>query len=173
MASQQNKFEKHIHNWVETFLSVPSNTFNNLPPCPFAKQALIDNKIHCVELHPSNQLSMHDYFIAELENLSYHWPKNKEVVIIGCEPHYISSEELTLCIETATDRFLDLRGYIALEDHPDEVEKVQDIVLNNGKYAVCFLQNKEKLNTARRALHKQDYYINWDTEYYADVINDN
>ena len=64
------------------------------------------------------------------------------------------------------------RGYIALEDHPDEIELVKDVVLNNGKYAVVFLQNVNKLNTARTALQKQNYYVNWDAEYYADVVNE-
>lgn len=162
---------EHINNWIENFLSVNNSAFNNLPPCPFAKQAMIDNKIHCVEISPVEHISMHDYFIAELENFSYHWPKGKEVVIIACHPHFISSEELSLAVETATTRFLDARGYVALEDHPDETEQVGDVILNNGSYAIAFLQDKKKLNTARRALHKQNYYMNWDEEYYADVLD--
>jgi hypothetical protein len=165
-------FQQHIHNWIETFLSVPSETFNNLPPCPFAKQAMIENKIQYAEIKPMEHISMHDYFIAELENFSYHWPKGKEVVIIGCNPEYISSEELTLAVETSTTRFLSQRGYIALEDHPDEEEKVKDVILNNKNYAVVFLQNREKLNAARKALHKQDYYKNWTQDYYEDVVDD-
>ena len=164
-------FEQHIHKWIETFLSIPCETFNNLPPCPFAKQAMLENKIQCVEIAPMEHISMHDYFIAELENFSYHWPKGKEVVVIGCNPVYITSEELSLAVETSTTRFLSQRGYIALEDHPDEEEKVKDVVLNNKKYAVVFLQDGNKLNTARRALHSQNYYINWDEEYYADVLD--
>lgn len=164
-------FQQHIHNWIETFLSVPSETFNNLPPCPFAKQAMLENKIQCVEITPMEQISMHDYFIAELENFSYHWPKGKEIVIIGCNPEYITAEELSLAVETSTARFLDQRGYVALEDHPDEEEKVKDVVLNNKQYAVIFLQDANKLNTARRALHSQNYYVNWDEEYYADVLD--
>jgi hypothetical protein len=150
---------------------VPSETFNNLPPCPFAKQAMIENKIQCAELKPMEHISMHDYFIAELENFSYHWPKGKEVVIIGCNPEYITSEELSMAVKTSTTRFLSQRGYIALEDHPDEEEKVKDVVLNNKQYAVIFLQDANKLNTARRALHSQNYYVNWDEEYYADVLD--
>ena len=161
----------NINKWIENFLSVNNPTFNNLPPCPFAKQAMLDNKIHCVEIKPIDHLSMHDYFTAELENFSYHWPKGKEVVIIACDPKYISSTELSLAVELANNKFLHKRGYIALEDHPDELEQVNDVVLNNGIYAIAFLQDKQKLNTARRALHKQNYYINWDEEYYADVLD--
>jgi len=166
---RSDMFETHIHNWIQNFLSIPHATFNNLPPCPFAKQALLDNKIQCVEIKPYEHISMHDYFIAELENFSYHWPKGKEVVVIGCEPCYISAVELSLATETANNKFLYNRGYVALEDHPDEKEQVQDVVLNNGLYAIIFLQQKEKLNTARTSLLKQSYYKNWDTEYYNEV----
>lgn len=162
-------FETHIHNWIQNFLSIPHATFNNLPPCPFAKQALLDNKVHCVQIKPYEHISMHDYFIAELENFTYHWPKGKEVIVLGCEPHFISAVELSLATETANNKFLYSRGYVALEDHPDEKEQVQDVVLNNGLYAIIFLQQKQKLNTARSSLQKQNYYKNWDTEYYNEV----
>lgn len=165
-------FEAHINDWIENFLSVPTETFNNLPPCPFAKQAMIDKKIKCVELTNTFGLSMPDYFICELENFSYHWPKSKEVIILGCQPDKITSKELSIAVSHANDQFLHDRGYIALEDHPNEVEEVQDVILNNKKYAVVFLQNMEKLNTARKALHKQDYYKYWTKEYYEDVVDD-
>ena len=165
-------FEQHIHNWIQDFLSVPNNIFNNLPPCPFAKQALIDNKIECIEIFPDeDNISMHDNFISMCEKITYTWPNEKEVVIVGCHPKYISAEELSLATDTANTKFLNSRGYIALEDHPDELETVKDVVLNNGKYAVMFLQSKSKLSAARHALKKQDYYINWNEQYYKEVTD--
>lgn len=165
-------FETHIYDWINGFLSIPHNTFNDLPPCPFAKQAMLDDKIKCVEIKNTFNLSMSEYFISELENFSYHWPGKKEVVILGCDPKLITSDDLSDAIEHANKKFLHKRGYIALEDHPDEIELVKDVVLNNGKYAVVFLQDVNKLNTARTALQKQNYYVNWDAEYYADVVNE-
>ena len=38
-------FSYSIEIWIENFLNKTSPTLNNLPPCPFAKQALINNKI--------------------------------------------------------------------------------------------------------------------------------
>jgi len=165
-------FEQHIQNWIETFLSIPSKTFNNLPPCPFAKQAMLEDKIKCVELKDIYNISMSSYFIAELENFSYHWPKNTEVVILGCDPTLISSEELSRAVGHANDQFLHNRGFIALEDHPNEKEQVQNTVLNNGKYAVSFLQQKDKLELARKSLRKQNYYVNWDQGYYNEVVGE-
>ena len=66
---------------------------------------------------------------------------------------------------------LDERGYVALEDHPLEVEQVQDVKLNQGEYALVLLQPKDKLETAREWLEKKDYYKNWTKEYKQEVQN--
>ena len=69
-------------------------------------------------------------------------------------------------------RFLNARGYIALEDHPDAEEKVLDVCVNQGKYALVLLQERDKLQRARNILQKQDYYKYWTPEYYEEVVND-
>ncbi len=162
---------EELREWSKHTLEVSNPEFNNLPPCPFAKQAMLEDKIQCVELKAIDRLSIGEYFICELENFSYHWPRKKEVVILGCDPQLITSEELSRAVGHANDQFLHNRGYVALEDHPDEEEKVNEVILNNGQYAIVFLQDSKKLNTARTALQKQNYYTNWDAEYYADVTS--
>tara|TARA_R100000030_G_scaffold25656_2_gene18659 strand:- start:9966 stop:10469 length:504 start_codon:yes stop_codon:yes gene_type:complete len=164
-------YEQSIKDWIENFLCKENPAFNNLPACPFAKQAMLDNKITYCELQPI-QIPMFDYFVAELENFSYHWPKGKEVVVIGTKPQFISAEELSLAVESATTRFLYSRGYIALEDHPDAEEKVLDVCVNQGEYALVLLQERDKLQRARNILQKQDYYKYWTPEYYEEVVND-
>ena len=164
-------FAQSIQDWIENFLCKDNIAFNNMPPFPFAKQAMLDDKIVYHELQPIH-LPMGDYFVAELENFSYHWPKGKEVVVIGTHPQYISSEELSLSVERATSIFLKTRGYIALEDHPDAEEKVLDVCVNQGKYALVLLQERDKLQRARKILQKQDYYKYWTEEYYKEVVDD-
>lgn len=160
-----------VTKWITEFLDIPSETLNNLPPCPFAKQALLTNKIKIHQIKPLPHISMKDYFIAEMENYTYHWPKGKEVVVLGCDPNLITADELEDSIEIATERFLEKRGYIALEDHPDHVEQVKDLVFNQGEYALVLVQEADKLNKARKILKKQDYYKNWPEEYYEDVVD--
>jgi hypothetical protein len=164
-------FQDSINDWIENFLCKDNPAFNNMPPCPFAKQAMLDDKILYHELQPLH-IPMGDYFAAELENFSYHWPKGKEVVVIGTDPQYISAEELSLAVEGAMSRFLTTRGYIALEDHPDAEEKVLDVCVNQGKYALVLLQERDKLQRARNILQKQDYYKYWTPEYYEEVVDD-
>ena len=156
--------------WIENFLDKASPTLNNLPPCPFAKQALLTNKIKIHEIKPLDHISMKDYFVAEMENYTYHWPKGKEVVVLGCDPKLISAEDLEESIDIATERFLEKRGYIALEDHPDHIEQVNDLIFNQGEYALVLVQELDKLSKARKILQKQNYYKNWPAEYYEDVV---
>mgnify|MGYP003134843103 FL=1 len=163
-------FEDSVKDWIKNFLSKQSPAFNNLPPGPFAKQALIDNKIVFHYIEPIYHLTIAEYFKAELENYSYHWPKNKEVVVLGCVPNLITSDELSDTVEYCNEKFLDARGYIALEDHPNEKETVLDVCVNQGKYALVLLQEKLKLSKARRILKKQNYYKYWTDDYYSQVI---
>lgn len=165
------QFKDDIVEWIITSLSVPSSTFNNFPACPYAKKAYTDNKIIYHEMHLYEHISIKDNIKSELENYTYHWPKNIEVVVIGTDPQAISSDELSEVVTLANHTFLKDRGYIALEDHPDEIEQVDGINLNQGKYALVLLQEESKLHEARKFLQEKNYYKNWDPQYLEEVIN--
>ena len=90
--------------------------------------------------------------------------------MLGCEPTLISATELEACVDE-TYKLLEDRGYVALEDHPDHVESVKDLVFNQGDYALILIQEADKLDKARKILAKQDYYKNWPQEYYEDVVD--
>ncbi len=164
-------FELSISNWIQTFLSTPSKTLNNLPPCPFAKKALMSNKVIIHQLNLVSNISMKDYFKTEIKNYVYDWPDEKEVIVLGCEPDLISVEDLEACVDETTEDFLEQYGYVALEDHPNKEERVKDLVFNQGEYALILIQESKKLKNARQILDKQNYYINWDKDYYNDVVD--
>ncbi len=159
-------FKSSIDDWIQNVLSKPSKTFNNLPPCPYAKKAWQDNAVHTHWLDGSFEINT--WVRAEIENYTYHWPKGKEVVILGFDYDRITPEQLSNIIDD-TKPMLDERGFVALEDHPLEIEQVQDIKLNHGQYALVLIQPKEKLETAREWLEKKDYYKNWTKEYKHEV----
>lgn len=163
--------ESKFEDWILNFLSQPNPMFNNLPPCPFAKESWLQGKVLIRELTKIESLSMSEYFLAELENYSYHWPKEKEVVALVCSPDLINYQELADVTKTATEQFLSNRGYVALDDHPDALEKVGDVILNNGDFSIIFLQPYDKLKKAREILKRKDYYKNWSIDYYQDVVN--
>jgi len=163
--------ESDIESWIMDRLSISLPEFNDLPPCPFAKQAWLDGKVSTHHLKAGKfNLSMSDYFRAELENFSYHWPKGREVIVLGTDPKNISAYELSKTTELANTDFLQQRGYLALEDHPAEKETVANYVVNQGDWALILLQPRQKITDARRILQHKNYYKNWDTDYYHSVV---
>tara|TARA_B100000902_G_scaffold93213_1_gene96391 strand:+ start:2366 stop:2863 length:498 start_codon:yes stop_codon:yes gene_type:complete len=159
-------FESSIDDWIKNFLSKPSTIFNNLPPCPYAKKAWLDKSVLTHWLDDTFEIKL--WISAEIENYTYHWPKGKEVVVLGFDPSRVTPEELSKIIDN-TKPMLDERGFIALEDHPDDPEVVEGIKLNHGTYGLVLIQEKEKLNTARAWLEKKNYYKNWTKEYKKEV----
>lgn len=159
-----------IKKWTFDFLSKPLPEFNNLPPCPFAKKAFLDNKIVVVELDKTNtDKSTKDKFIEVLQNLAQHWP-DAEAVVITCSPQAISSDELTGIVDN-TKQFLKQNNLAAFEDHPDYLEKIGDCVLNNGDYAFIIVQEITKLVQIRKTLENTGYYNNWSQDYLDEVVN--
>ena len=51
------------------------------------------------------------------------------------------------------------------------MEQVDDLVFNQGEYALVLVQEADKLVKARKILKKQNYYKNWPEEYYEDVVD--
>ena len=48
--TKTNSPTAYIKNWIKTFVTKPNPVFGNLPPCPFAQKAIIDNKVEFQEL---------------------------------------------------------------------------------------------------------------------------
>lgn len=164
--------ESDVYEWIENKLSPQREEFNGLPACPYAQQAMLEGKVKCVELkNHFSHIVMPDYFRAELENFTYHWPKNIDVVVLGCEPGLITSEQLTEIAVTSNQGLIGKRGYLVLEDHPSEPESVAGYNVNQGSWALLLLQSRKKITTAREILESKGYYKNWDPEYKADVLS--
>ena len=158
----------NIESWIKERLSVKSEVFNGLPPCPYAQSAWLEGKVKTHHLDGTFPLSTH--IPAEIENYTYHWPKGMEVVVLGFDPLSILPSHLSEIIDD-TAPMLSKRGYTALEDHPFEREEVDGVWLNNGNWALVLLQPTAKLVEAREWLDSKDYYKNWDPEYKKAVQN--
>ena len=144
--------EKNIKDWIYNVLSKPNASFNNLPPCPYAKQAYIQKKILILD-------SIGNENLQELL-------ETYEVVIYAFNPNDISSKELyNLSVLLSNDNI------VALDDHPEYEEKVNDVILNNGEYALLLVQERNKLNVARKFLKSKGYYNNWDPKYLKEVFS--
>lgn len=145
---------QYLKNWIENFLDKPHPAFNDYSPCPFAKKSLEESKViflFCNEATFPKNLSMAGY----------------DVVVYIFEKKIDYETMLVLVREFNKNN----PTLVALEDHPDEEERIESCVLNNGKYCTIFIQSREKLEKFRNNLQKTSYYNNWPADYLDDVIN--
>jgi hypothetical protein len=166
MSELQADLETWIHNWVSVY-----NEKLQAVPCPFAKQAYVDKKIHIHQVDPIGGYSIAELIYYNLDQATQSWPVDKEVIVLGCSPDMITAAELADTVADCNHELLEARGYVALEDHPDMPEVVAGETMNQGSWALVLLQSKEKLNKASAILARQGYYKMWSQENLDDVVN--
>lgn len=159
-----NELNTNIEDWILNHLSKPNSVFNNLPPCPYAKKAWMEGNVLVKEIKDPVDYNL----TVELSNYAYQWPE-KDVVIFAFDPTKISAYELTELVESVQRKVLNNWGLVALEDHPDEVEEIDTVVLNNGEHGLVLLQERSKLEEARKHLDSLGYYKYWPEDYKKDV----
>lgn len=153
-------YKEYLSKWIVEVLDKPQAWLNNLPSCPYAKQALINNRI---------DFRSSDDYVCDVRMLFDHWPQQFDVVILVCNDD-IDSNMFSEHVAELNKHYVPL-GYACLEDHVSCVETVKDINFNNGKYNLILCQPLNKLNAATAQLHKQGYYEHWPKDYYDQVVS--
>jgi hypothetical protein len=148
-----------IKHWVEEFVSVKNETLNKIP-CPFAKQALLDDKIKYISTERIGEA---------LSNLVDNWTDKYEVVVVYTDTLLYTPGEVSDIVK----RFNELampRDIVALEDHPEDPEILNGVKMNFGKAILVLVQRLSKLNRASAILKQKGYYDDWPEENYIDVV---
>ena len=55
-------------------------------------------------------------------------------------------------------------------DHPDQINKINNIHTNNKEYAILLIQGLTELKKYSNKLHKTNYYTFWDEKYYQQIV---
>lgn len=153
--------ESKILNWIETFVEVPNEKLNGWSPCPYARQARLENKIKIVTVYSDNVF--YD-IITNLDSL------NEDTdVVIYCLPN-ITVERLNIIVNELNSH-RDKSGFVFLEDHPQAEEYVNDVKMNFGECALILAQKLDKLNEASKKLKSKGYYDVWSEQNLEDVVN--
>ena len=150
-----------IKKWIEEFVSVHNTTIGQIP-CPFARQALVTNKIEYKEVDRSNTLST-------LVHLVDNWNDKFEVVCLYADKKEFTPVQLVELVDAFNNNAMD-KDIVALEDHPDDAEEWKTVSLNFGKCILILVQRLSKLNQASKILSKRGYYTDWNKEHYDDVV---
>ncbi len=154
------KVREHIRQWIENTLSVPSPLFNNLPPCPYSREALLKNKldIRCVD--GAELLNA----MTEIGNT---WDDRYEIILLASEPDTIKPEELIAGLEKWNKQFegRDLLGFC---DHPFCTDPKYKVTSANGKYVLVGMQRLANFVQAAKPLHKKQYFAKVNKQFWGE-----
>jgi hypothetical protein len=144
----------YLKNWISTDLSHPQSTLNNLSACPFAKTALDSNKI---EFYYATNSALPE--VVDVETI------DASVFIFDNDITPAALYDIAINFNKQNPQL------VALEDHPLELETLDDIVFNNKKYPIIIIQSREKLEHYRKILRKTGYYEHWPADDLKDLLN--
>lgn len=151
-----DQVRKDILTWSETFVEVPHLALGGWPPCPYARRARLNNTIGIFE-------GTDPYF--DLKSRARWGMGNYEVIIYAYDPEQWSYEQFHSSLDTANTEFLLCKDLLVLEDHPDDVENVNGIVMNQGKYALALVQSLSDLDAKAAQMAAKGFYKEWPEEY--------
>ena len=150
-----------LQKWMTEFVEVPNLKLGNWPPCPYARQARISNKVGILF---SDIADIADTISKSLELL-----ESKEVVVICFDHTLIEATELRQLVEGINKQLM-LNNYVILEDHPDATEYVNGVHMNFGECGLLVIQRLDKLNKASEQLKEKGYYDVWSKSELDEVV---
>lgn len=148
-----------ILNWLTGFVEQPNPNLNDWPPCPYARRARLNSEF---EIRPGK---VDPYTDLQIDNLG-----DNTVVAYVYDPKEFTAAEFNQQIKLVNQNFLLSRNIVALADHPDDVEEVKGVIMNQGTWAIVFLQPLDKLNHFAKLIADKGYYEGWPEEYLESIF---
>ena len=145
-----------IEAWLMNFVEVPHSSLGGFPPCPYARSA---------RLKKSYEVYIGSDPYYDLKNRARYGMGNKEVIIYAYDPVEWPHELFAASIESANTEHLLRADILALEDHPNDVENVNGVIMNQGRYALALVQSLSDLNAKAKVMASKGFYDSWPEEY--------
>ena len=148
---------------MDEFITKPNPLLNNMPPCPYAKKAILEKKVD-IRVPQEGTVS---YAIADAIQT---WDDSFDVIILVFDSKKHDGDTFNNIVMKANDT-ID-KSFVLLDDHPDNVENINGVHMNNGQYAIVFCQRTKKLQDAHDYLKNHtNYYESWTKEDLDEVVN--
>ena len=153
--------KQDIENWIVNFVEVPHPALGGWAPCPYARSARLKKSY---DVH----VGVDPYF--DLKNRARWGMGNREVIIYAYDPVEWPYALFSDSLKNANREHLLHNNILALEDHPSNVEMVNGVCMNQGKYALALVQSLIDLNTKAKLIAQKGFYHNWPEEYLAGLF---
>lgn len=158
----QSHIKKELLKWMEEFVEKPHPSLGGWPPCPYARQARVNNKIEI-------RFSEPDILAFDVYKSLCKLDEGKEVIIV-CFDHTKIGAEFTQELVAALNKELLKTNYVILEDHPDAREYINGVRMNFGHCGLLLVSKLDMLNTASEQLKAKGYYDHWSQENLDEVV---
>jgi len=153
---------KHdIEQWIVNFVEVPHPALGGWAPCPYARSARMKKSYEVY-------IGVDPYF--DLKNRARWGMGDREVIIYAYDPVEWPYELFSDSLKNANREHLLRNDILALEDHPSDVEMVNGVCMNQGKYALALVQSLSDLNNKAKTMAEKGFYHNWPEEYLAGLF---
>lgn len=146
--------KRDIINWVTGFVERPNDHLNGWAPCPHARKARVSGQF---DIRPGCIDPYTDLMHAQLGDFM--------VIAYVYDAAVFTAEEFERQIHDVNLAFLVPRDILALADHPDAREEVMGVCMNQGEYAIAFIQSLSKLNSFAQTIAARGYYKDWPEDY--------
>ena len=144
------------------FVEKPNPMLNNWAPCPYARQARINDKIEI-------QYSEIDTLISTVNN-SLPLLDTCDVVVICFDHTKIDAISLQEIVNNLNKKLM-INNYVILEDHPDAIEYINNVHMNFKYCGLLVIQKADKLAEASLQLNTKGYYDVWSREELDSVVS--
>ena len=140
----------HIGQWIKSVLSVPSPMFNNLPPCPYSREAWFNDKVDL-------RLVSASVLPETILEIGRGWDDSHVLVLLAGDRSQVTPEEIARRM-TSVNVALEPWDLISFFDHPDTTDAKFRVASSNGKYLLAGIQRLGAFVQAAKPLYKRSYF---------------
>lgn len=159
----QVTIRNQLIEWMQSFVEKPHPALGNWPPCPYARQARLTNKMEIV-------FAERDFLLTTIKS-NLHKLVEKDVIVICFDHTLVSYESLGTLVNSYNKDYLMPLNYVVLEDHPDAPETLNGVDMNFGYCGLLLLSKLDVLNDASVQLKSKGYYNHWPKNNLDYVVN--
>jgi hypothetical protein len=151
-----DQVKHNIEQWIVNFVEVPHPALGGFPPCPYARSARLKNSYEVF-------IGTDPYY--DLKNRARYGMGNREVFVYAYDPTEWPRELFASSLDQANREFLLDADMLVLEDHPADVEMVNGVCMNQGKYALSLVQSLSDLDRRAQQMSDKGFYHAWPEDY--------